>query len=155
MMGALMIPFHSFSQEKVSPLSSLLYKYYDIKNALVSSDALRAAKSASDFMALAKVADVTALSVNEQTVFKSLQAKLITDAGSIADSKDLAVQRGIFQKLSASVITLTQASKPLKPAYIAYCPMKKAYWISAEQEIKNPYYGNAMLTCGKLTDTLK
>jgi hypothetical protein len=79
----------------------------------------------------------------------------MTDANSIAGNKDLAKQRTAFQTLSESVITLTRASKPSKPAYIAYCPMKKAYWISAEQGVKNPYYGSTMLTCGKVTETIK
>jgi len=33
--------------------------------------------------------------------------------------------------------------------------MKKAYWLSSEAAIKNPYFGNAMLACGKITETLK
>ena len=39
--------------------------------------------------------------------------------------------------------------------YLQYCPMKKAYWMSAEQEIRNPYYGKSMLTCGTVKDSLK
>jgi len=41
------------------------------------------------------------------------------------------------------------------PVYYTYCPMKKAYWLSSEPTIKNPYFGNAMLTCGKVEETLK
>jgi hypothetical protein len=33
--------------------------------------------------------------------------------------------------------------------------MKKASWLSSEAAIKNPYFGSAMLTCGKVTATLK
>jgi hypothetical protein len=29
------------------------------------------------------------------------------------------------------------------------------YWLSSEAVIKNPYYGKAMLTCGKVTETIK
>ena len=28
-------------------------------------------------------------------------------------------------------------------------------WLSEEQAIKNPYYGSSMLTCGKITETIK
>ncbi|MAQ74933.1 MAG: hypothetical protein CL613_01215 [Aquimarina sp.] len=31
--------------------------------------------------------------------------------------------------------------------------MKKAYWLSKEKDIKNPYYGSSMLTCGKVAET--
>ena len=41
------------------------------------------------------------------------------------------------------------------PIYQAYCPMKKAYWLSSQKDIKNPYFGNAMLTCGEVTETIQ
>ena len=30
--------------------------------------------------------------------------------------------------------------------------MKKAAWLSSEKQIKNPYYGSSMLTCGEVTE---
>ena len=51
--------------------------------------------------------------------------------------------------LVAKAVKLTDA-----PVYKAYCPMKKAYWLSAEKEIKNPYYGSAMLSCGSVMETI-
>jgi Cu(I)/Ag(I) efflux system membrane fusion protein len=42
--------------------------------------------------------------------------------------------------------------------YIQKCPMannnKGAVWLSMEEEIRNPYYGDAMLTCGSVIDSL-
>jgi hypothetical protein len=155
MMTLIATPFISFSQDRSSTFSLLLSKYYDIKNALVSSDAASAAKTANEFVIAAKNIDTKALSANEQSALKSVQEKLLADANGIAANKDIAKQRTAFQALSESVITITKFSKVEAPAYIAFCPMKKAYWITSEQAIKNPYYGNSMLTCGKITDTLK
>ena len=43
--------------------------------------------------------------------------------------------------------------------YYQYCPMardnKGAYWLSAVEEIKNPYFGDAMLTCGENKAVIK
>ena len=43
--------------------------------------------------------------------------------------------------------------------YREYCPMafdeKGAYWLSNDPEIKNPYFGNKMLDCGDVEDSLK
>ncbi len=43
--------------------------------------------------------------------------------------------------------------------YYQYCPMarngKGAYWLSETKEIKNPYYGDAMLTCGETKEVIK
>jgi hypothetical protein len=149
----LTVPFAAFSQG--SPISGLLSKYYNIKNALVANDAANAAKEAADFTALAKGVNITALAAGEQQVFKSIQDKLVADASTIAGSKDLTKQRTSFQTLSANIITLSKATKVNNPVYVAYCPMKRAYWLSAEQGIKNPYYGTAMLTCGSVTETIK
>ena len=47
----------------------------------------------------------------------------------------------------------------MRGVYIQFCPMadnnKGAYWISLEEEVRNPDYGEAMLTCGEVRDTLK
>ena len=41
------------------------------------------------------------------------------------------------------------------PVYVQYCPMAKGQWLSDEKEIKNPYYGNSMLTCGSVKSEIK
>jgi hypothetical protein len=39
--------------------------------------------------------------------------------------------------------------------YVDYCPMKKVFWLSADKAIRNPYYGNMMLSCGNIKETIK
>jgi Cu(I)/Ag(I) efflux system membrane fusion protein len=43
--------------------------------------------------------------------------------------------------------------------YYQFCPMardgKGAYWLSETEEIKNPYYGEAMLTCGETKEVIQ
>ncbi len=42
--------------------------------------------------------------------------------------------------------------------YYQYCPMafnnKGAYWLSNQREILNPYFGNKMLKCGEVADSV-
>ena len=154
-LSILLIPFYSLSQENVTHVSGLLTRYYDIKDALVNSNSANAANGAIDFVSVVKAVDISSLAADEQTVFKSLQSKLITSGKAVSDNKELAKQRTAFQALSESMIALSKALKSLSSSYVVYCPMKNAYWLSAEHEIKNPYYGNTMLTCGKVTETLK
>jgi len=44
-------------------------------------------------------------------------------------------------------------------AFYDYCPMafnnEGAYWLSDQAAIRNPYFGDAMLTCGTVKETLK
>jgi hypothetical protein len=46
-----------------------------------------------------------------------------------------------------------------EPVYHDHCPMfndgKGAMWLSESKEIKNPYYGSEMITCGKVEEMIK
>lgn len=137
---------------QASATASLLQHYYGIKNALVSGDAVAAAQSAASFQAALINAAVNAA---EAKAIQELKPALQEAANTIQNSKDLGKQREAFAKLSASMITLVKANKSSDKVYIDYCPMKKASWLSAEQAIKNPYYGSSMLTCGKVTETIQ
>lgn len=54
---------------------------------------------------------------------------------------------------------LIKVSKQETPIYYQFCPManngKGANWLSKENVVKNPYYGSMMLSCGKVTETIK
>jgi len=43
--------------------------------------------------------------------------------------------------------------------YNLFCHMadsnKGAYWLSKEQKVANPYFGDAMLTCGEVKQTIE
>jgi hypothetical protein len=43
--------------------------------------------------------------------------------------------------------------------YVAYCPMANnnegANWLSNDKEIKNPYFGDKMLRCGSVMETIQ
>ena len=146
--------FRSTAQE--AQLSPLLTNYYSIKDALVSSNATGAATAATAFVQAAKTADMKSMSAPAHTAFMALQEKLIADAGNISASKDINKQRESFKTLSENIYQLAKSAKlSAQPVYQDYCPMKKAYWLSGSTAIKNPYYGNQMLTCGKVSDTIK
>lgn len=145
-----------FAQDTKSPAPGpLLTSYYGIKNALVASNSTDAAASSASFLKTLASVDMKALPANDMEVFMALQEKLAFDARHISESKDIAHQREHFANFSSNFFKLAKAIKLTdKPVYYAYCPMKKSYWLSAEAAIKNPYFGNQMLTCGKVTETL-
>ena len=47
------------------------------------------------------------------------------------------------------------SDKVNQPVYYQYCPMKKAYWLSKEEKVINPYFGSAMLTCGEVKQVIE
>ncbi len=139
-----------------SSFEQLLSLYYNIKNALVNSDAASAASKAGEFVNAVKKIDSEKLSESEQKDFTSLRDKLTADAKSISQSKDLAKQRIYFASLSDNIYSLAKEIKlSAQPIYRDYCPMKKKYWLSSKSAIKNPYFGKAMPTCGEVKETLK
>ena len=127
--------------------SPLLTSYYNLKDALVKSNADAAAVSATEFIKALNAAD-------KETVKEESRNALTGDAEAISKTKDLKVQREKFATLSANMAALAKTVRlSADPVYLQYCPMKKASWLSDDKAIKNPYYGNAMLTCGSVKET--
>jgi len=144
-----------FSQS-TTPLSPVLTGYYGVKDALVAGDAKVVATAATEMLKTLNAVDMKTLSEKDHQAFMPLQEKLAFDARHISESTDINHQREHFAALSKNVAALAkQTHLSQQPIYEDFCPMKKAYWLSSETAIKNPYYGNSMLTCGKVTTTLK
>ena len=129
-------------------LAQLLSSYYNLKNALVAGDANSAAYNADLFLKTANGLDFKVISEGNVHI-------LSKDAGKISSTKDLKKQREYFADLSSNMATVAKSLKlSSQPVYLQYCPMKKASWLSSEKQIRNPYYGSSMLTCGEVTETL-
>ncbi len=140
---------NSFAQDstKAQP-AGLLNAYYKLKDALVSSNSNSAAVSAGELVNAIKGSDAAIVNENARNT-------LLQDAGAIFKSKDIKLQREKFASLSNNMFGLAKTVKlSADPVYQQYCPMKKASWLSNQQAIKNPYYGNTMLTCGAVKTTL-
>jgi hypothetical protein len=123
-----------------------VYKHYiQLKDNLVTSDPAAAQKAGAELaLALANIKGC------ENT--SSLATK-------IASSNDLKFQRAQFIALSSDIIALLKHKEiGSGKLYVQHCPMvnegEGAYWISSEKEIKNPYYGDEMLNCGSVTETI-
>lgn len=141
---------------KQSSLSQVLPLYFEIKNALVNGDAALAATKAESFANAMNSADMNSVTAPEMDVFMASQKKLAADGSQLARAGDIQKQRDVFATLSGDMATLIKGVKlSSQPIYLATCPMKKASWLSNEAVIKNPYYGKAMLTCGKVAETIK
>lgn len=130
-------------------LSQILQSYYSVKDALVAGNNKTASESATSF--IKNLNGISYKFISEGNV-----NTLLKDAGTIADAKSIDKQRVAFSNFSTNMAEVAKSLKfSDKPVYIQYCPMKKASWLSSEQTIKNPYYGNSMLTCGKVTETIQ
>jgi hypothetical protein len=136
-------------------ISKMLTGYYAIKNALVADDSKTANSQATELVKALAAVPMAKMTAEQHTLFMSLSDKIKTDAEHIGETKDIKHQREHFNDLSNNIFTLVKGLKTKQsPVYQQYCPMKKAYWLSDNAAIKNPYYGKMMLTCGKVTETV-
>jgi Cu(I)/Ag(I) efflux system membrane fusion protein len=68
-------------------------------------------------------------------------------------------RRKKFESITELVWNLTRSIRfSGATIYYNFCPMafdnKGAYWLSSERLIQNPYFGDKMLTCGQVMDSL-
>ena len=82
-----------------------------------------------------------------------------TLADEISKAGDVEKQRELFSQLTEKVEPVFKGSIEGGEIYKQFCPMafegKGGYWISDASEIRNPYFGDKMLTCGKVTETIQ
>lgn len=126
-------------------LKAVYEHYIHLKNVLVKSDGSEAQTAAAELQtALTNAGNATGAEL----------------AGKIASTKDLAAQRAEFNPLTAEVeSTIKSGEITGGKIYKQYCPMANdgngGYWLSAESEIRNPYYGDDMLECGEVKEEIQ
>ncbi|TCC90957.1 DUF3347 domain-containing protein [Pedobacter hiemivivus] len=81
-------------------------------------------------------------------------------ADKIATAKDIKTQRKEFTSLSQDVIALFKHADVVKGSiFVQHCPMANngdgGDWLSGEQKIQNPYYGDEMMECGRVLEEIK
>ena len=82
---------------------------------------------------------------------------LVTTSKQLIQEINLNKQRISFAKLSEPMYKLAQKANLGYTVYYQNCPMFNggSNWLSKDSDIKNPFYGNMMLTCGSTVETLK
>lgn len=137
----LMIAYSAFAQDS----NNILNHYLKVKNALVESDGKQASVAAHSLQS----------SIKEDAVL-SKDTDLVNAIDKFVKAKNLEQQRSQFNALSTTLWKDIKDDQNIsRSVYYQYCPMKKAYWLSKEKEIENPYYGAAMLSCGKVVEEKK
>lgn len=86
--------------------------------------------------------------------------KAAAEASKMASAASLDAQRKAFASLTDEMTTLLKNSDVTEGAiYVAYCPMANGheggYWLSNEKEIRNPYFGDKMMKCGSVKETIE
>ena len=149
----------NINMQEASQLKAVFDNYFALKDALVKTDGNAASASAAALLTALEAVEMGKLKTEEHTVWMKVEKALKSDTQHIKENKDTEHQRGHFMSLSRNMYELIKAAKPAETVYYQFCPMandgKGANWLSKENAVKNPYYGNQMLTCGKTVETIK
>lgn len=145
--------------QETNQLTAVFDNYFSLKDALVKTDGNTASAKAKELQTAINAVKMEKLSMDVHMVWMKVLSNLKEDAEHINGTKDIANQRGHFMSLSKNMYELIKVAKPAETVYYQFCPMandgKGANWLSKKSEVKNPYYGSQMLTCGKTVETIK
>ena len=141
-------------------LQSVYDSYILMKDAFVASDANEVSRNASKVKSDLANVDMGLLEGDTHMEWMNHLKKLNTDIDQIANSTDIEKQRISFAEFNNTFYNSLQTfGLHHGTVYYQYCPMafgdKGAYWFSDKMEINNPYFGDAMLSCGETKETFK
>lgn len=141
-------------------LGSVLEPYLKIKDALVASNGQTAALQVTNLSAALKKVDMNLLKGDTHMKWMDDLKRMEGSVKLIQASEDIEIQRAALSQLTDAFYHSVKTFQVNgHNAYYQYCPMafdnKGAHWMSREEQISNPYFGEQMLRCGETKETLK
>ena len=140
-------------------IKKVLDAYIQLKDALVKSDGTNSSSASKTLLTAIQEVNMSELNTETHTQWMKVVNDLKEDAEHISETKEITHQRDHFMSLSKNLYAVIKVSKSEMPIYYQFCPMankgKGANWLTLENKIKNPYYGNQMLICGKVVETIQ
>lgn len=147
------------SKEFKQQLQKVYESYIELKDALVKDNADEAVEKAIRLQSNLELINGDYLvQKTAQQEWQQIKTILQTTNSKIQATKDISEQRKYFKFLSDSFIKAVQVFGINEVTYKQYCPMansdKGAYWLSKEEKILNPYFGDIMLQCGEVKEKI-
>lgn len=140
-------------------INEIVNNYLSLKNALTKDDTKGAANAANTLYTIFNSVNPNSIDAKLKTEYLDIADDAKEHAQHIgANGGNIEHQREHFAMLSKDMNDFIKSFKSEQKLYQDFCPMydagKGAIWISETKEIKNPYYGSKMLTCGSMKKQL-
>lgn len=144
------------SMKSDAKAEAILGDYFSLKDALVGDDSKKAATAGSKLAVSLKAFSASKYSAAD----KKELADIVDDATEHAEhisKSPIDHQREHFKTLSKDISDLVAITGTKIKLYEQFCPMyqKGSTWLSKSNEVRNPFYGSKMLTCGKVQRTIQ
>ncbi|MDX1773508.1 efflux RND transporter periplasmic adaptor subunit [Oceanihabitans sediminis] len=148
------------SKDFQNQLKAVFNGYIQLKDALVKDDANNSAEEAKKLLShLSKVDMKLVKDKDAHEHWMVLEKEIKDSATSISNTSDLVDQRRRFKSLSTHLTNAIEVFGINEKVYHQYCPMVDndtgAYWLSKEEKVLNPYFGDAMLRCGEVKQVIE
>jgi Cu(I)/Ag(I) efflux system membrane fusion protein len=139
-------------------LMNVVDNYLSLKDAFVASDADQAGQAAGKFITTLEEVDMSLLEGDAHLYWMDILASLKAHGNGIRESKEIEEQRKQFSFLTNALVkALTAFGTSGDTLYLQHCPMalnnEGADWLSSEETIKNPYFGDKMPDCGSIKES--
>ena len=139
--------------------TNVVTAYLELKEAFVATDAQQASAESKGVKTAMNQVKMELLKGDAHIMWMDMMKPINKSIDEIISSSDVEVQRIAFADLSDGIYNTIKMFDVtgLKINY-QFCPMAKdgkgANWLSLDSEIRNPYFGEAMLTCGETKETI-
>lgn len=135
--------------------------YFHLKDRLVLTNDTLAIAASKELKAAADSLKLSDLKADQSILemAKGYVESISAEAAALSNQKDIEEMRKSFQVISDNLYDLVRTVRyDQQVLYHQYCPMafndQGAYWLSSTTDIKNPYFGKKMLTCGDVKDSI-
>jgi Protein of unknown function (DUF3347) len=154
------VAFTNVDTKVAASVKTIVDHYLHIKNALTNDNGSEAASGAKAMEKAISSLDKSLFTAEQKKVYDDMEDDLKEHAEHIGKNGDnIKHQRSHFAMLSEDVYDLVKNFGAGQPIYHDHCPMynenKGAMWLSEMKEVKNPFYGSEMITCGSVEEVIK
>jgi len=141
-------------------LAGVFTSYVTLKDAFVLSDAAKVKSEAVATQTTLASVDMKLLEGAAHQDWMNYLGGLESSLKEIQATEDIEMQRKAFSSLSDNLYKSIKAyGLGGTTAFYEFCPMafnnEGGFWLSNEEKIRNPYFGDKMLTCGTVKEKLK
>jgi Cu(I)/Ag(I) efflux system membrane fusion protein len=148
------------AQEFQNQLKVIFNDYIKLKDALVKDDSKNVMNESKRLVVNLSKVDMKLLTGDEvHNHWMLLEKEIKSSANSISETSNIKKQRTYFKDLSAHLTNAIEVFGVNEKVYHQFCPMadnnKGGYWLSKEEKVINPYFGDAMLTCGEVKQIIE
>ena len=148
------------SKDFQNQLKIVFNDYIKLKDALVKDDSNNVMTESKRLLTnLSKVDMKLLIDKEAHNHWMSLEKEIKASAISISNTSGIKEQRNHFKHLSSHLANAIQLFGVNEKVFYQFCPMADdnngAYWLSKDQKVINPYFGDAMLTCGEVKQVIE